>query len=96
MSKIKLCQSCLDQLKAASSRGGRAGSHADKLRASKLAGKAREAQATVLTFNGKSLRVKEWAKETGIPKVTIWRRMRANLPIEKILAVHGAQYLPVI
>ena len=41
--------------------------------------------AIYLTFEGKTLNISEWSKETGIPRTTIMYRMDKNMPIEKIL-----------
>lgn len=41
--------------------------------------------AVYLTYNGKTMNIAEWAKETGIPRTTIMYRMAKEMPIEKIL-----------
>lgn len=41
--------------------------------------------AVYLTYEGKTLNIAEWSKETGIPRTTIMYRMAKELPIEKIL-----------
>ena len=92
MSKINLCPSCLSQIKAVASKGGLAGTRADKLRASRLGVIARAETALKLTHNGRTMPVVEWAKVTGIPKRTLWRRLRRSLPVEQVLAKHGAKF----
>lgn len=39
-----------------------------------------------LVLNGKSKTVPEWSEELGIPKITIYKRLRIGMPIEKVLA----------
>lgn len=40
-------------------------------------------------WNGKSLTVAEWEKETGIPRLTIMKRIQAGIPLEQALTVKG-------
>lgn len=82
---MKLCPTCLDKLRKAAARGGRNGCHADKVRASLAAAEARAEKAKKITRGGITLSISEWAEETGIPKATIWARLRAHLPVERVL-----------
>jgi hypothetical protein len=41
--------------------------------------------AVRLTYNGKTMNISEWSRETGIPRSTIAYRISKELPIEKIL-----------
>ena len=41
--------------------------------------------AIYLTYNGKTMNISEWSKETGIPRSTISYRINKELPIEKVL-----------
>lgn len=94
--KIQLCEPCLEKLAAASARGGRAGSHEDKVRASELAAANRRRRATKLTFDGKKLSVADWSKQTGISRKTLYRRINLKLPVDQILLAHGAQGASVL
>jgi transcriptional regulator of acetoin/glycerol metabolism len=82
---IKLCKACLKKLQTVAARGGRAGSRLDKVRASKLAARARIKKAKTLTFDGQTLRVSQWAKKTGISKKTLYRRIDEGLDDAAIL-----------
>jgi hypothetical protein len=41
--------------------------------------------AVYLTYEGKTMNISEWSKETGIPRSTIAYRISKELPIEKVL-----------
>lgn len=41
----------------------------------------------ILQYNGKSLNYSEWAKETGIPRSTIYRRIHTGWSIEDALTI---------
>lgn len=43
-------------------------------------------QNVFLTHNGKTMCMKDWANETGIPYTTIQDRVRRGFPVERILA----------
>ncbi len=85
---MKLCEKCQAQFKKAARRGGRNGSHADKIRASLAAAEARAKSALRLTLNGETRTVAEWSEARSIPKATIWARMRAGKPAHQILSTH--------
>ena len=40
---------------------------------------------TVLTFNGKSQTLEQWASELGLDTTTLWSRLHSGWPIEKAL-----------
>lgn len=40
--------------------------------------------AVFVTYEGKTLNLSQWAKETGIPRTTIMNRMDRKLPLEKV------------
>jgi transcriptional regulator of acetoin/glycerol metabolism len=80
--QIKLPKKYRSQFAKAGSRGGRNGSKADKIRAALASA---EARAVRIRFKGESLRVAEWSERLGIPRATIWARLRAHLPVERVL-----------
>lgn len=43
------------------------------------------ATAIYLTYDGKTMNISDWSKETGIPRSTIAYRMNKEMPIEKVL-----------
>lgn len=61
--------------------------HIRKEKAIKSIEKNRNSTATAiyLTYNGKTMNISEWSKETGIPRSTITYRMNKEMPIEKVL-----------
>jgi len=93
---IKLCRKCLKKLQTVAARGGRAGSRLDKVRASKLAARARMKKAKTLTFDGKTLRVSQWAKKVGISRKTLYRKINAGIPTGQILSEHAEKYMEAI
>lgn len=43
------------------------------------------ATAIYLTYDGRTMNISDWSKETGIPRSTIAYRMSKDMPIEKVL-----------
>lgn len=43
------------------------------------------ASAVYLTYDGKTMNISDWSKETGIPRSTIIYRMNKEMPVEKVL-----------
>ena len=47
----------------------------------------------IYTFNGKTLSLKEWSKETGVPLATLYARLKTyKWSIEKTLSTPGRTY----
>jgi transcriptional regulator of acetoin/glycerol metabolism len=93
---LELCEPCLTKLRAAAARGGRSGSRESKVKAAIASVAERRKTAARLTFNGKTLSIIDWAKRIGVAKKTIYRRLKRNMPIEKVLSKHGAEHLPLL
>lgn len=86
--KIKLPEEIRSQFAKAGRRGGRNGSKLDKIRAALASAEARAKSALRLTLNGETHTVAEWSEARGIPKPTIWARMRAGKPAHQVLSTH--------
>jgi hypothetical protein len=46
----------------------------------------RKAKGNPITFQGRTMRPSDWARELGIPATTIYRRLSAGLPVEQVLS----------